>query len=70
MRIAVLTFFLLGILGCGTGKSASRADTLSVRQRDSILGTSRLPGAKGISGALRVSDSAAARRGREEAGGE
>jgi hypothetical protein len=70
MRVAVLTFLLFGLLGCGTGKSASRADTLSVRQRDSVLGASQLPGAKGISGALRVSDSAVARRSREEAGGE
>ena len=32
------------------------------RERDSVLGASRLPGAGGVRGALRVTDSAAARR--------
>ena len=71
MRITVLTTALvIGVLGCGTGKPVGGADTLTVRQRDSVLGASQLPGAQGVRGALRVSDSAAARRNREEAGGE
>ena len=37
-------------------------DTLSQRQRDSILGESALPGAQGVRGALRAADSAEARR--------
>jgi hypothetical protein len=36
------------------------------RERDSVLGASRLPGAAGVRGALRVSDSAAARRAVED----
>jgi hypothetical protein len=36
----------------------------SERERDSILGASRLPGARGVRGALGVSDSAAARNAR------
>lgn len=36
-------------------------DTLTRRQRDSILGESPLPGAQGVRGALRAADSAAAR---------
>ena len=40
----------------GSGSSASE------RQRDSALGESGLPGAQGIRGALRVSDSANARQ--------
>ena len=64
MRIVVLTTALLiGAFGCsGTSKPIGGGDTLTVRQRDSVLGASQLPGAQGIRGALRVSDSAAARR--------
>jgi hypothetical protein len=36
----------------------------SERERDSILGASQLPGARGVRGALGVSDSAAARNAR------
>ena len=34
------------------------------RERDSVLGASKLPGAQGVRGALRASDSAAARNAR------
>jgi hypothetical protein len=37
---------------------------LTERQRDSVIGASKLPGASGVRGALRVTDSAAARRDR------
>jgi hypothetical protein len=36
------------------------SDSLTRRQKDSILGASRLPGARGISRALSAQDSAAA----------
>jgi hypothetical protein len=36
----------------------------SQRERDSVLGASRLPGARGVRGALEASDSAAARTSR------
>ena len=70
MRFTVIAALVLGVLGCRSNQSAGRADTLTVRQRDSVLGASQLPGAKGIGGALRVSDSAAARRSREDSAGE
>jgi hypothetical protein len=70
MRNGVLAALLIGALGCGTKKTAGTADTLTVRQRDSVLGASQLPGAQGIRGALRASDSAAARRDREEGTGQ
>jgi len=41
-------------------------DTLTRRQRDSVLGASRLPGAPGIRGALRAQDSAAAENARAD----
>lgn len=37
------------------------ADSITRRQRDSVLGASRLPGASGIRGALEASDAAADR---------
>jgi hypothetical protein len=60
--LPVLTALLL-CTGCGSGEDhAKRA--LTERERDSVLGTSRLPGATGIRGALRSQDSAAARNSR------
>lgn len=66
---AVLVVFVLS--ACGSGKEAGegtavRRDTLTRRQRDSIIGASRLPGAGGVRGALRAQDSAAARRARAD----
>ena len=66
---AVLVVFLLS--ACGGGKeaeqgSAVRRDTLTRRQRDSLIGASSLPGAGGVRGALRAQDSAAARRARAD----
>ena len=58
---------LAGVLGCGQGDSTTRRDDLTKRERDSMLGASQLPGAQGVRGALEASDSAAARREREDA---
>ena len=54
---SVLFLLLLG--GCSAGGDDERRS--SGRERDSVLGASRLPGAAGVRGALRVADSAAAR---------
>lgn len=60
----------ISAVGCGGGTTARGGDSLSVRQRDSVIGASQLPGAQGVRGALRVSDSADARRAREDAAGQ
>jgi hypothetical protein len=59
---------LLGVsaanAGCAGGETDTpvvRSDTLSQRQRDSVIGQSRLPGAQGVRGALDAADAAAAR---------
>ena len=54
---------LLGCLALGgcTRTAGGRAPS-SDRARDSAIGASALPGAQGVRGALRASDSAAARR--------
>ena len=54
-----------GALACGSGdappKSTVNRDTLTQRQRDSILAQSRIPGASGVGKAMRVADSTSAR---------
>jgi hypothetical protein len=47
-------------------RQAEAMDTMTVRQIDSAIGESRLPGAGGVRGAIGAADSAAARRARED----
>jgi hypothetical protein len=44
----------------GSGPQAVNRDTLTERQRDSILAGSRIPGARGVGKAMRVADSTSA----------
>lgn len=64
MRAAVLLVTLFALGGCAGGEpegGAAHADSVTQRQRDSAIGESRLPGARGVRGALDASDAAAAR---------
>ncbi len=71
MRVSILFLTAATLaLGCSGGSSAAGRDSLSQRQRDSMIGASQLPGAQGVRGALRVSDSAAVRREREDTAGQ
>ena len=63
--IAVRTAVLLLALSSCTGKAPPQ-DQRTQRERDSILAKSKLPGAGGVGAALRLSDSADARRRRED----
>lgn len=47
--------------GAGGERSATADDTLTQRQRDSILAQSKIPGASGVGKAMRVADSVSAR---------
>ena len=63
---------VLGVLlaqGCSRPAPDDR-HAVSERERDSVLGASRLPGAGGVRGALRVADSAAARNTRIDSAGQ
>jgi len=69
-KTTVKRYLLLGLLlvpasGCGGGQTrtsgAAGGDTLSERQRDSMLAQSRIPGATGVGKAMRVADSTSAR---------
>jgi len=65
MRMLVVGPLLLLLLACGTtgdaDKNAVQGDTLTERQRDSMLARSRIPGARGVGTAHNVADSASAR---------
>lgn len=64
-RRLVLAATACVVVGCGGKPDAPPG--MSERQRDSAIGASSLPGAQGVRGALRVSDSAAARAARTNA---
>lgn len=53
----------LGGAGCRASDESTR-DTMTGRQRDSVIGASTLPGATGVSRAIGATDSAAARNAR------
>jgi hypothetical protein len=62
MTRTLLCCLVLAGCGGGAGKPATTArDTLTERQRDSILARSRIPGAAGVGAALRAADSTNAR---------
>lgn len=70
MRGFGLLLPLLLLTGCGQHREGANgttaADTLTRAQHDSILGASKLPGARAVQRAIDVSDSAAARARRLE----
>jgi hypothetical protein len=59
-------WWTLGMAGCcllaGCKSSVTAGTGRTERERDSVIGQSKLPGAGVVGRALRVSDSAAARR--------
>lgn len=66
MMSAVVWFVIGAACGGGAGEDSAAADTLTRRERDSLIGQSRLPGAQGVRGALGAADSAAARAARAD----
>ena len=66
--VTILVLAAIGLAGCKSSSSTARPTT--ERERDSAIGASQLPGAQGVRGALRVSDSATARRAREDSVGQ
>jgi hypothetical protein len=67
MRRVVMPLALAGLSmlsGCGSGAPAGAGR--SERERDSVIGQSRLPGAGAVRGSLEVGDSARSRRAIED----
>jgi hypothetical protein len=63
MRLVMLTTAALALFACSRSEQLpmQSADTLTRRQRDSVIGASKLPGAQGIGRAQAAQDSAVAR---------
>jgi hypothetical protein len=61
--LLLATTALIACVGSDSGNktNAINRDTLTERQRDSVLGQSRIPGASGVAKAMRVADSTSAR---------
>ena len=66
----LLILLALSIAAASCRRADSAPPPTTERERDSVIGASQLPGAKGVQGALRVSDSADARRAREDSAGQ
>ncbi len=65
MRLATLVgLFLLAACAKAAPSRSGAGDTLTRRQKDSVIGASKLPGSQGVRGALQAQDSAAARQAR------
>lgn len=64
-RTTWITLVVLAGVACSGQRANSNAargqDTLTERQRDSVLARSRIPGASGVGKAMRVADSTSAR---------
>lgn len=64
-RVLQRAVLLLGLASAGCAKSEApkmqNADTLTQRQRDSVIGASKLPGAQGIAKAQAAQDAENAR---------
>lgn len=65
MRLLMVALFLTLFLACSVDQPADQPQSVeSQRARDSTIAESKLPGAQGVKGALRISDSVAARNAR------
>jgi hypothetical protein len=70
IRWVVVPLFAISLLACGGGSGAGEgqeaSDTLTRRQKDSIVSTLPVPGAGAVGKALRAVDSANARAQRHD----
>lgn len=67
IRRSVSTVVVLAGLACGGSEPPPVVrDSAAQRAHDSTIGEMALPGTSGVRGALKVADSAAARRARED----
>jgi len=63
MKPTIVTLLVLSLAACGgdsKDKSAVNRDTLTERQKDSILAKSKIPGASNVGRAMRAADSTSA----------
>ena len=62
----LFTFAALVAAGCAPSSEGNQRDTMTQRQKDSVLGQSGLPGAQGVTNALRAADSVKARQAKND----
>jgi len=64
MKPTIVTLLVLSLAACGGGESSDKQavnrDTLTQRQKDSILAKSSIPGASNVGRAMRAADSTSA----------
>ena len=53
----LLLLVAVAVVACSSSDGGNNRDTMTQRQKDSVLGQSGLPGAQGVTKALRASDS-------------
>jgi uncharacterized lipoprotein YajG len=64
---ACIVLTLITLASCSTQQTAqNNRDTMTQRQKDSVLAQSGLPGAKGVGMAMKAADSAKARRAQQD----
>ena len=63
--LTLVTSATVMLSGCGGSPQAKR-QPVTERQRDSVIGASRIPGSQGVGRALQASDSGTARRALED----
>jgi hypothetical protein len=61
MRLATLLVVIAACSSGGESQQAINRDTLTQRQKDSLLAQSKIPGAAGVGAAMRAADSTSAR---------
>ena len=67
MNAVALFVVAVALVACSGGDTrANNRDTMTQRQKDSVLGQSGLPGAQGVTKALTAADSARARIARQD----
>ena len=60
-RLTIGALLVAALAGCTKDKDAAPQKLKSERERDSVLGQSKIPGATGVGKAMKVADSAGSR---------
>jgi hypothetical protein len=66
LRIGLCLLVGLVLAGCGGNGTSARTEHPAAGAQDSAIAKSNLPGARGVGAAMRLADSANARRQRED----
>ena len=63
-RVSILLILSTLMVGCVAKSEGNNRDTMTQRQKDSVLGQSGIPGAQGVTKAQRAADSIKAQQAR------